>query len=564
MAGPWENYAADATPDAAAPASAKPWEKYADPTAAPAPAQPKPPKDESYNPITASMPGEGFLGKLGNIAGAATEPIASMATGALAAPVSGLAGIAGSVIPGPPGQGADWARKTGSAMTYEPKSEGGKIGLEAINKPFEMLQKGAEWTGGKVSEKTGSPLAGTAVSTLIQALPMAYGAKKAGKLTEATPKEAGVLAAEQAKNAPKDMIRAAAKELDVTTPPEGFTFTGLAGKAKVANWVSEENKPVFNKLVSEDLEGTALTPEKIDAYIKDKGQAYERVIREASQGPVTRERPPKLERSSLVDERGKPITREIPRPPQQVEGMMPVGDAFKQKIAGMIEPLKQKFEEMPNVFGSLKGSISILEDLQKTEMNPRNAMAAIKQMRKEGYATLRGKYDPEAYSTAYTKLSAAEALDDLFEANIKDPQVLKDYKAARVQIAKAYAVKASIDDTGNIIPQKLYAIAKKRPLTDNLDFVAKFYDAYPEAAKKVVGAKEGLGFWDMAWVLGSIGLKHPGMALADIAVRMGVPFAASKGWLSKGEPRYDVGRIRKGAPAALTVGAAQIPEPPQQ
>src|SRR5882672_7492474 len=79
-----------------------------------------------------------------NLAGAALEPNLSLTTGTIAAPISGFAGIAGSLLPGPEGQGAAWARKTGSALTYEPRTTGGKNAMEAISYPFQKLAEGAQ------------------------------------------------------------------------------------------------------------------------------------------------------------------------------------------------------------------------------------------------------------------------------------------------------------------------------------------------------------------------------------------------------------------------------------
>ena len=131
-----------------------------------------------------SSGGEGDYDPLAvsNVVGAAAEPLMSMGTGAIAAPVSGLAGLAGSMLPGPPGQGADWTRAVGNALTYSPKTEGGQRALSTIGAPFEAIGKGADWAGGKTSEVTGSPAAGAGVNALIQFLPQLLAAKgmKAG------------------------------------------------------------------------------------------------------------------------------------------------------------------------------------------------------------------------------------------------------------------------------------------------------------------------------------------------------------------------------------------------
>src|SRR3990167_4562878 len=66
---------------------------------------------------------------MGDLVGAAIEPNVTLASVMGAMPLAGLLGIAGSILPGPEGQGADWTRKTLKTLTYSPDkyaTEGGK------------------------------------------------------------------------------------------------------------------------------------------------------------------------------------------------------------------------------------------------------------------------------------------------------------------------------------------------------------------------------------------------------------------------------------------------------
>src|SRR5882672_11089910 len=69
---------------------------------------------------------------IGNLAGAATEPLMAMGTGAAGSVAGGLSGLAGAALPGPPWQGADWSRKVSDALTYSPKTTGGKNAMKVI------------------------------------------------------------------------------------------------------------------------------------------------------------------------------------------------------------------------------------------------------------------------------------------------------------------------------------------------------------------------------------------------------------------------------------------------
>lgn len=60
------------------------------------------------------------------------EAVLSLASSAVAEPIAGLAGIAGSILPGEPGQGARFVESTRDALTFEPLSGPGKRQLNAI------------------------------------------------------------------------------------------------------------------------------------------------------------------------------------------------------------------------------------------------------------------------------------------------------------------------------------------------------------------------------------------------------------------------------------------------
>lgn len=135
-----------------------------------------PPKEEPESPTSFK-----------NLVGAGIEPLITMGTGAVAAPVSGLAGILGTLLPGPQGQGAKWTEGVGRALTHEPRTEGGKTAMGAISYPFQKIREGAEWAGGKTTDITGSPLLGTGVSTTLQGLPQVFGAKGAAGAAERVP-----------------------------------------------------------------------------------------------------------------------------------------------------------------------------------------------------------------------------------------------------------------------------------------------------------------------------------------------------------------------------------------
>ncbi len=125
------------------------------------PEQQKDPNAELKSPVTGMR--------------SALDATASVASGAVAAPVSGLAGIAGAVLPGPQGQGADWQQKTQQALTYQPQTQGGQQIVNAVSAPFAALAGKADQAGGAVTDATGSPALGAATNAAVQAVPAVAG-----------------------------------------------------------------------------------------------------------------------------------------------------------------------------------------------------------------------------------------------------------------------------------------------------------------------------------------------------------------------------------------------------
>lgn len=106
------------------------------------------------------------------------EPAMTIASSMVAEPLSGLVGIAGTILPGPQGQGADWVNRTQEALTYTPRTEGGMQnlqGLASLMQPVSDLMQGAEQSMGDFGYENFGP----GVGAMMAAIP-------AG-LTEAMP-----------------------------------------------------------------------------------------------------------------------------------------------------------------------------------------------------------------------------------------------------------------------------------------------------------------------------------------------------------------------------------------
>jgi hypothetical protein len=195
---------------------------------------------------------------IGAVVNTVSEPITSLATGTAGAALGGLAGLAASAVPGlRQGIGRDVSQAVSHALTYEPRSTGGKAVLGAIAKPFEWLAGKADQAGGATAEAMGSPLAGTAVNTGIQAAPLLLGraAKAVGALgPESTASQTARLTA-QSINSVKDNTLAAARAEGFVVPPSaiqgsfvGNRVEGVGGKAAIGQEATLRNQQAANKV----------------------------------------------------------------------------------------------------------------------------------------------------------------------------------------------------------------------------------------------------------------------------------------------------------------------------
>ncbi len=135
-------------------------------------------------PLSPTPPAENSNLTVGNLAGAALEPAVSMLTGAVAQPVSGIAGL---LTPLARATGltdkdaADVVREWQQALTYQPKTEGGKTAMEAFTYLPAKLHDLAVAAGERVQERGGSAEEATFIQTLIEGVPQLLGAKGLGK-----------------------------------------------------------------------------------------------------------------------------------------------------------------------------------------------------------------------------------------------------------------------------------------------------------------------------------------------------------------------------------------------
>lgn len=179
------------------------------------------------------------------------EPAAALVSGALAEPIAGIAGIAQAINPfAEPGAGAQAVEATREALTFQPRTQAGQAGLQAVGEavaPVAETLTGAEEALGEATfEATGSPLLATAAKTLPTALLELAGVATAKGLASATRK---VKAASTAKNV-NTAISDAAPSIDRLKTEARAVYT------EIDNLGVRVKKRSFSKL-AERLRGSA-------------------------------------------------------------------------------------------------------------------------------------------------------------------------------------------------------------------------------------------------------------------------------------------------------------------
>lgn len=177
------------------------------------------------------------------------EPAATLATGTVAEPIAGIAGIAQTINPfADPKAGARAVEATREALTFQPRTEAGQAGLEAVGEAVEpvakVLTEAEEFLGDNTLKATGSPALAAAAKTIPTALGEVLGVaagkgiiianKAAKKLAEQGKIARAIEEAAPTIDQLKDASRAVYKEIDdlgATMQPKAFE--GLANKLNI-------------------------------------------------------------------------------------------------------------------------------------------------------------------------------------------------------------------------------------------------------------------------------------------------------------------------------------------
>lgn len=490
------------------------------------------------------------------------ETALNLGSGMLAGPVSGLAGIGAGIGKGlgmTNADPADVVRKVGSAMTYEPKTSTGKAISGAINKPFELLGQAGDAAGSYVAEQTGSPLAGAAVNTALQAAPMAAGkllGKPAASRLANTETE---LAKQKALNAPRDENVTAMRDKGYVLPPSvtgnqgALTsfFQGIAGSTKMDYGASYKNQPVTNSLIKKELgipEHEPISKSNLSDLRDLAGAAYENVKKAVPDLVVTKD--------------------------------------FKDALQNPNSNFAAAKKAFPAYFKNAEINKMVSDLTKNPTFESEAAIQMQKKLRYDGYANLKAFDKPSQQALGEAQLNAAHAIDNLIDQNLnmKAPPGVNNFQSklatglaeARKKIAQSYAVENALNDTtGNVSAKTLGKLWEKQgTLTGGLKDVAQSHNAFPKAMRDVdtlpATANEKVSNLDVAKTGALAAMGHGTAAAVGALARPLVKPMLLSDWfqeLNVKPPEYKPGLGTRLPAAALNNPAypyMMIPRPPQE
>ena len=440
-----------------------------------------------------------------------------------------------------------------SGMTYKPRTASGETITEAAALPFSLASEYGGKLGGAVGKEIGGAIGGQRGEVYGEATGRAIGEIGPGVAAtamgaEGAIGEAGYKGRPVAPSTPKQAQAIKGQALGYVLPPSEANptllnkfITGYGGKIQTQQEASIKNQAVTNSLVKQALgvaQDVDLSYDVLDAVRKQAGKSYQK-----------------------IKDTKEPIYS-------------------NQKYKDAIRDLSADWQVAERDFPEIKNSKTNITELQKTMdkpyISPTGAIEMIKDLRGNATANFKDFTDPSKQALAKAQRKMADALEDLVEDNLKqntlvtkaNPDLVREYRAARQVIAKSYDVEAALlDPTGNVNAQRLGKLLKDQKISGHLKDVAEFATTFKKATQmpETIGATPGISPLDIATagIEGGTALAagKPGLAAGLMGTVVGRPVARGMGLSERYQrgpasaQQYDMsGRqlIRKLAP---TLGA---------
>jgi len=411
------------------------------------------------------IPGVLATGLFGTLAGNVVGPITSMYEGSFGTPQ----GVR---------RAEDVARNVQQALTYQPRT-----------------QTGRDILGGFSSFMDATKLAGlnpaTATELAVLGSPVFQQGKLAGsaKLAERAAAQQETNVAKSFENAAKiDAANLAVKHGIALNPAEANPTranrlkASMAGAENLTENLSKINEPRFTQLALQDMglpPNTVLNAKAFEAALDQHSGPYNRI----------KEIPALAADDAVLSEIQ---SLRVDRPPIG-------GEASAKAVNKLVD------EAVAKIKAGRSGS-EVIADIRKLR---RDANAVYNAQQKSGVP------DPVKIARADANKKLADSLENLIEANVRDPNMLAELRAARAAMAKVYDYERATNFATNRIDPTVLAkmVEEGKPLSGIAADIGKIVAVYPDIAQQ---GKTGKPFWaperlTRSTAAGTIGLAIGGL-----------------------------------------------------
>lgn len=388
------------------------------------------------------------------------EALLHTTSGMLGSGIAGLAGLSAAHAGFGAEDASDTTKSLQDFLTYKPQTRLGQNLSDVVGFLPGQLARGADWSGEKTTDLTGSPAAGAGVNTLIQGIVPALLGSRVGPAGEALAKAPGEAMREQILNAHEDNVSARAKDAGYKLPPtyvnsslKNQVVEGLGGTKALGLDLSKHNQPLSTTLARKDIglsDKAPLSVPMLDAVRAEAGKAHQ-----------------------AIADLGQPFH---------------ATEAYLDAIKDLDAEVAVARMEAPDIFKKTEGIEKLQAGLPKSYMSPVTALELVKKLRHDADLFDRGDHPtPERAALSKAHRRAASAVEDMMKQNLEETghgQLFTDYTEARQLIAKTYDVQKALDpSTGQIDSAELGKLLDSGKLTGGLKLIAETARKFPGATK---------------------------------------------------------------------------------
>ena len=478
--------------------------------------------------------------------GVAMEPLAKMASGMIAKPLSEIAGVAAAakdrITGNMEGDPTGFKNYIQESLTYQPRTVAGASNFNPINAMNNLVGAGLGWAGDKAAGLVEDPnreaysARNITANALREAVPQAIGigavkaaptiAKKMGEYQVAKAIERG--AAEQAylgRNAGMMQTAIDANKLGLVTPVENInpSFGNRFRSKALGNEVNIEHAAKSNTaripaLVAEDIGAPVNTA---FADIAGGKKVIERALA-AHDAPYVR-------------------VAALPEIVVSDEAIRAMNGLKRAPVAGDASTVAKANAAVDDLVRSISPKTNSLTNSRTYPKSPAAILADIAELRQEGHAIMKAQTsgtvvpDISVVNTAKTKLALAKQLEQMIDDTVSatNPDLLQSLRDARVKKAQIHAWESVRNpSTGQF---DVAGLAKRRlyddMMTGTVGTVADYATLFPESMTprpfelkgRIMDHARRLSAGGAAGSLAGLAFGQPGLgALVGIAASEGM------------------------------------------